>query len=188
MLLKSLTSKQWLKIKGPIVNANNRLYGLFNSFNPFSSKFSSGNRLIDIFPSHFFFHLFNRKYAKVKKVYLCKLDKIILHMSTDPKTTIVVLDVTIKNQVAISIAHIHIHDSPVIKTIYHTVNITFTEAELFVIRCGLNQATQLTNIEQIVVITDSIYATKKIFDSSIYPYQVQTISISKEFKEFFRRN
>ena len=109
-------------------------------------------------------------------------------MSTDPKTTIVVLDVTIKNQVAISIAHIHIHDSPIIKTIYHTVNITFTEAELFVIRCGLNQATQLTNIEQIVVITDSIYATKKIFDSSIYPYQVQTISISKEFKEFFRRN
>jgi len=66
-------------------------------------------------------------------------------MSVDPKTTIVVLDTSIKNQVTTSIAYIHIHDTPVVKMIHHTVNITFTEAKLcesdaklFVIRCGLN--------------------------------------------------
>ena len=170
--LKSLTSKQQLKIKGPIVDANNRLYGLFDSFDPFSSKFSPRNKLINIFPSCFSFHLFNRKYAEVKKVHLHKFNEIILYVLTNLKTAIVVSDVSIKNQVTIFIVHIHIHDPPVIKTIHHTVNITSTKAELFAIRCNLNQATQLTNIEQIIVVTDSIHVAKKIFNSSVYPYQV----------------
>jgi len=79
----------------------------------------------------------------------------------DPKTTIVILDASIKNKVAMSIAHIHVHNFPVVKTIYHNINITSTEAELFTIRCGLNQAIQLTNIEYIFVITNSIHAAKK---------------------------
>jgi len=111
---------------------------LFNSFNPFSSKFSPGNRLIDIFPNHFSFHLSNRKYAEVKKAHFHKLDEIILHISTNSKTTIVVFDASIKNQVTISITHIYIHNSPVMKTIHFAVNITFTETELFATRCSLN--------------------------------------------------
>ena len=154
------------------MNANSRLNGIFNSSNPFSSEFSLRNKLIDIFPSCFSFHLSNRKCAEVKKAYLYKLNELILHVSVDPKTAVVVSDMSIKNQVAISITHIHIHNTPVVKTIHHAINITFTEAELFTIRCGLNQATQLTNIKCIVVITDSIYVAKRIFDSSIYPYQV----------------
>ena len=59
------------------------------------------------------------------------------------------------------IAYIHVYKTPVIKIIHHTINITSTKAELFAIRYGLNQATQLTNIECIMVITDSIHAAKK---------------------------
>ena len=91
----------------------------------------------------------------------------------DPKTAVVVLDPNIKNQVAMSIAHIHVHKTSVVKTIHHAINITSTEAELFVIRYSLNQTTQLTNIKYIVVITDSIHVARKIFDSSIHPYQIQ---------------
>ena len=86
--------------------------------------------------------------------------------------TIIISDVSIKNQVAMSIAHIHIHDKPVVKTLHYTINITLTEAELFAIRCGLNLTTQLDNIKYIVVIMDFIYVAKRIFDSSIYLYQV----------------
>jgi len=68
--------------------------------------------------------------------------------------------VSIKNQGATSIAHIHIYNNLVIKTLHYTVNITSTEAELFAIRCGINQATQLANINHIVVIMDSIHAAK----------------------------
>jgi len=79
-------------------------------------------------------------------MHLHKLDKLILLVLVDPKTTIVVSDVSIKNQVAMFIAHIHIHNTLIIKTIHHVINITSTKAELLVIRCGLNQTTQLTNI------------------------------------------
>jgi len=47
----------------------------------------------------------------------------------NPKTTIVVPDVSIKNQVAMFIVHIHIHDTPVVKMIHHAINITSTGAK-----------------------------------------------------------
>ena len=179
--MKKLTDKQRLKVKSSIVDANNRLNGIFHSFDPFNNKFSSRNRLIDMFLSCLLFYLSDRKSAETRKTYLHKLDKIIFNTLTDPRMAIIILDVSIKNQVATSIAHIHVHDFPIIKNIHHAVNVIFTEAELFAIRCGLNQAIQLSNIECIVVITDSIHMAKKIFDSLIHLYQVQTLVISKEF-------
>jgi len=79
--------------------------------------------------------------------------------SLDPTYALVVTDVSIKNNVATSIAHIHVHDKPVIKTVYHAVNVTTMEAELFAIRCGINQATSIPGISKIVVITDLLHAT-----------------------------
>ena len=40
--------------------------------------------------------------------------------------------------IAISITHIYLYFNPVKKTLYHAVGIIFSEAELFVIRCGIN--------------------------------------------------
>jgi len=59
--------------------------------------------------------------------------------STDSNSAIIVLDTSIKNNIVTSIAHIHTHNSPIIKTIHHTTNIIPTEAELFTIRYGINQ-------------------------------------------------
>ena len=56
------------------------------------------------------------------------------------------------------------------KTTYHAVNITSTKVELFVIRCGINQAVQVPNIKHIIVITDIIHTIRHIFDSSFYSY------------------
>jgi len=68
------------------------------------------------------------------------------------------------------------------------MNISFTEAELFAIRCGINHAIHLQNVSQIVVITNAIPAAKQIFNSSIYPYQLYFIAILKDLKEFFTMN
>ena len=78
LLLKNLTPKQQLNIKGFTVNTNNRLNRVFSSFNSFSSKFSSRNRLIDIFNNHFSFYSTNRKSKESRKVYNCKLNEITL--------------------------------------------------------------------------------------------------------------
>ena len=186
--MEKLTIKQRLKIKGPIVDVNNRLNGVFDSFGLFNNKFYPENRLIDMFSSHFAFYLSNRKSIETRKTHFCKLNKIVFNMLINSKTLIVVVSASIKNHVTTSIAHVHIHNSPVIKTIHHAINVTFTEAELFTIRCGLNQATQLTNIKYIIIITNSIHTAKRIFDSFIHPYQIQTLAIFKEIRKFFIRN
>ena len=73
---------------------------------------------------------------------------------------VVVSDASVKNQVATSIAHIYVFNNPIIKTLYHVINITTTEAELFAIGCSINQAIQIMDIHCIIVIMNSIYAAK----------------------------
>jgi len=93
--------------------------------------------------------------------------------------------VSIKNNVATSIAHIHTHHKLLIKTIYYAVNVTSTEAELFAIRCGINQATHINNFSKIIVITDSIHVVKRIFDPSVHPFQVQSAAVLSDLRYFF---
>ena len=52
--------------------------------------------------------------------------------------------------------------------IHHVVYVTSTEAELFVIRYSINQALNLDNVSKVIVITDSIYVARKIFELSVH--------------------
>ena len=61
--------------------------------------------------------------------------------------------------------------------VHHTVNVTSTEAELFAIRCGINQTLCFNNISKIIIITNSIYAAHKIFDSLAHSYQISSAAI-----------
>ena len=88
----------------------------------------------------------------------------------DLTVAFIVSDTSIRNQVVMSISHIYVHNRPIIKMLHHTVNITSTEVELFAIRCGINQATNLMDINKIIVITDSIHTVKKIFDYLLHPF------------------
>ena len=60
------------------MGANNRLNGIFHSFNPFSSEFSLDDKLIDIFPSCFSFYWLDRKNKESKRAHICRLDEPIL--------------------------------------------------------------------------------------------------------------
>jgi len=68
------------------------------------------------------------------------------------------------------ITHIHSYLNSVTKTIHYVVNVTSTEAKLLAIRYGINQATQLLNVNHIIVITDSIHTAHQIFDLLIHLY------------------
>ena len=87
-----------------------------------------------------------------------------------------------------SISHVHVHNKPIIKMLHHAVNVTFMEAELFAIRYGINQATNLTGINKIIVITDSIHVAKKIFNYSLHSFQKHIAFISHELRNFFSNN
>ena len=170
------------------MDINNRLNRILSSFNSLSNEFSPSSRLIDIFPSWLLFYLSNQVSKDSRVVYICKLNKYILHTLTDLKMVVVVSDTSIKNQIATSIVHIHSFRNSVIKTLYHAVNVTTTEAKLFAIRYGINQAVQIININCIIIITDSIHTVYRIFDLSIHLYQIQLSVISRELTEFFNKD
>jgi len=73
----------------------------------------------------------------------------------------------------------------IVKNIHHTMNVTLSEAEHFAIRCGNNHAFQLQNILCIVIITDIIFAARKIFDLNIHPQQLYSVAILQDLKVFF---
>jgi len=94
----------------------------------------------------------------------------------------------VKNNVATLVSYICRRQDIIAKTIYHAMNITSTEAESFVTRCDINHATQIQDISHIIIIMDVIPAAKCIFDTSIHSYQLHSITISKDLREFFNKN
>ena len=167
---------------------DNRFNEVFPSFNLLNSEFSPGSHLINIFSSCFFFHLVIKHKDSNLEDCSHKLNDIAIIFSLNHLYTLIISNVGIKNNVTTFIKYIHICDRPIIKMIHHTTNITSTEAKLFAIRYSINQAINLPRISKIIIVTDSIYAVKKIFDSAIHSFQIQLAAISKELRKFFIAN
>jgi len=141
-----------------MVDMENHFNEVFPSFDPINPEFYPGNRIIDTYANCFSFHLFNKHISYNIKSCIQELDKIAIESSDDPSFALIVTEASIKNNVATSIAHIHVHDKPITKTLHHALNVTSTKAGLFTIRCGINQATNIGNISKVIVVTDLIHA------------------------------
>ena len=112
----------------------------------------------------------------------------VLRISPSHQTALVVTDASIKNNIATSILHVHIVNQPLTKTVHHAAFVTSMEAELFTIRCSINQACSKDNVSKIIVVMNSIYAAKIIFDSKPHPYQSHTAVILSKLQGFFNAN
>ena len=136
--LNSLTCYQRGIIKESIIDMENKFNEVFSSFDFLNVEFSSGSCLINIFPSHFSFH----PYIKWKENNLenCanQLNDIATSSLLNHSHTLIVLDAGIKNNIAISISHIHVCNRPIVKMVHHATNIMTTKAELFTIRYSIN--------------------------------------------------
>ena len=183
--INSLTDRQKASVKGHLIDSNNKLYRVFPSFSPLNPEFIPDSRIIDIFPDQFSFNLA----SKGKNASTCsqQLDDMTIQASTSPHTAIVVSNASIKNNIATSISHIHICDQPLVKMVHHAAFVTSTEVKLFAIRCSINQACNKDNIFKVIVITDSIHAAKKIFNTKSHPYQIHTSVILNKLRQFFMR-
>ena len=158
LFLKNVTSKQQLKIKSSVVDANNYINRIFPSFDSLNNKFSPRFRLIDNFSNHVFFHQANHKDKESKATYIHNLDNIFSNISLDPKSIIVVSDASVRNNIAIFIFHVHSSSNDVRKTIHHAINVTSTKAKLFAIGYGINQAIQILEATCIIIIMNAIHA------------------------------
>jgi len=90
--------------------------------------------------------------------------------------------------VTTSITHIHICNKAIVKPLHHVVNVISIEAELFAIRCGINQTTNTQRISKIIVIIDLIHTVQKFFNTSYHLFQIYTASILRELRSFFTWN
>jgi len=167
-------AKQRSQLKSPIIDVDNKHDKFFPLFSFFNKEFNSGNHIVDIFPDCFSFHPCSSKSEK----HIENLEEITLRASSDLFSSIVMSDASIKNQVATSILYIHSFNKPIVKTLHRAINITTAKAELFAICCGINQAVANHNIKHIVVITNSLHITRRIFDSSTHLYQIHSAAIS----------
>jgi len=185
----SLTNCQRALTKGHLIDLSIKSYGILLSFPPLDPEFFPGHRIIDNFSNHFSFNLVNKEKDKnPKKTRAQELDEMVLQNSSSPHSAFVITDASIKNNIAMSISHIHSANQPLIKTVHHVSFVTTTEAELFAIRCGINQACSINNVSKIIIVTNSIHAAKKIFDSDVYPLQIHTATILNELWKFFNSN
>jgi len=66
-------------------------------------------------------------------------------------TMLIISDMSIKNNIAILISHIHRDQEIITKSIHYTTNINSTKAELFTIRYEINHATHLQDITHILL-------------------------------------
>ena len=167
---------------------DNRFNKVFPLFYPLNTEFSPSSYLINVFPSYFSFHPFIKHNDNNLEDCSHQLNDIAIMSSLNHLHALIISNASIKNNVATSIAHIHVYDRPIIKMIHHITNITSTKAKLFTIRYSINQAINLLGISKIVVVTNSIHAAKKIFNSTIYPFQVHLAAISEELRKFFIAN
>ena len=121
--------KQRLHLKSPLIDVNNKYNKFFPLFSFFNKEFKLGNCFIDIFSDHFSFY----SCSPNAKKHIKKLDDIVLRALSNPSSTIIMSDTSIKNHVTTLISHIYFFNKPVIKTIHRAINVTMTEAELFAI-------------------------------------------------------
>ena len=141
------------------------------------------SQIIDIFFNRFYFNLCIK--GKNNKFHIYQLDSLVIEASSSQSIAIVISDTNIKNDIATSILHMHISNQLLIKTLHYAAFVTSTEAKLFAIRCGINQATSNNNVFKIIVITDSIHAAKRIFDLSFHLLQIQSMAILGDLYYFF---
>ena len=136
--INSLMSCQKTIAKSHLINSNDKLYRVFPAFSPFHPEFNPGSRIVDLFSDCFSFNLASRE--KNNKKCFQQLDEMTLQSSFSPHTAIVITDASIKKDITTSISHIYICNHPLTKTVHHAAYVMSTEAELFAIRCGINQA------------------------------------------------
>ena len=155
------------------------------SFHPFLHLTQN---ILDNFPDRFSFNLVNQKEKEKDKICTQELDDMVIRISFLLQSALVVTDNSIKNNIATFILHIHIANQPLTKTVHYATFVTSMEVELFAIRCSINQACSKDNVSKIVIVMNSIHATKIIFDSKPHPYQSHTAAILSELWGFFNAN
>jgi len=184
-----LTDKQWSNLKSPIKDGNKHLNGVRECFNPLFPLFSPGSRVVDHFSSRFSFHSPFSSSDEDLYYHIQNLNQAFRSSQTAPHNISIIADGGIKkSQVATAVAYIWSENSLIQRLQANSINITSIKAELMAICLGLIPAMEEENVHNIIVITNSITAAKKFFESKTDPLQNMFILVTSAIDSFFQKD
>ena len=99
-------------------------------FDSLNREFHTDQRVVDKYSSQFSFYKADWCSNESKTSFSNILDNIILNTLLEFNIVVVVSDISTKNNIATSIAHIHSFNSLLKKTIYHTISITLMSSQM----------------------------------------------------------
>ena len=127
MVTSLLILKQQAKIKSLIIDINNCLNEVLSSFDSLNIKLSSGFRLVDTFSDCFSFTSVNCNDINALKNHHFRLDRIYKDFLNNQDTIFIIVDTSIKNNIATLVFHIQKSHNIINKSVHHTINVNSTE-------------------------------------------------------------
>ena len=187
--LANLTQKQKTKLKSPIKDVSKRLNEIKDKFDPFHILFHPGLRLVDHFSSRIVFHSSASPSNEALFDHSLKLNLAFKETQNSSKDIAIISDRSVKTVgSATAVAHIWKDNKVIAQLKAHANNITSLEAELMAIRIGLTRALEESEAQQVLVITDSLEAEKKIISAGDQHLQKSIIPIAEKIKEFLSKD
>ena len=126
-----LIAKQQSKIKSPIVEINNYLNEVYSFFDSLNKESFLGFHLVDSFLNCFLFLTANQKDSELLIAHWNKLDNIYEDSLFKQDLVLIIVNTSIKNNIATLISHTCREQETIVKIMYYKISVSSTKAETF---------------------------------------------------------
>ncbi|CAA7270841.1 unnamed protein product [Cyclocybe aegerita] len=178
-----MTPAMWGKVKSTVMEVDEQVHTLTESFEPFAPEAHPSDRLLDCYVDRL--HFDERDPTQDRCPYL---DELITTARADPLTVLAVADGSVpqSNQYqATSAAIILKGHCELERTRYISGRVTAPDAELNAIMCTVRLAVKQANCQHILVFTDSMGSAHKAVDPSVHSRQAFSLSVCRTLQEWF---
>ncbi|CAA7270779.1 unnamed protein product [Cyclocybe aegerita] len=171
------------KVKSTIMEVDECVHTLTESFEPFVPKAHPGDQLLDHYADCL--HFDERDPTQDRCPYL---DELIATARADPLTVLAATDGSVpqSNQYqAASAAIIYKGHCELERTRYVSGRVTAPDAELKAISCAVRLAVKQADCQHIMVFTDSMGSAHRAVDPSVHSGQAFSLSVCRTLQEWF---
>ncbi|CAA7271398.1 unnamed protein product [Cyclocybe aegerita] len=171
------------KVKSTVMEVDERVHTLTESFEPFAPEARPGDRLLDCYADRL--HFDEHDPGQDRRPYL---DELIARARADPLTVLAATDGSVpqSNQYqAASAAIIYKGHRELKRTRYVSGRVTAPDAELNAISCAVRLAVKQANCQHIMVFTDSMGSAHRAVDPGVHSGQAFSLSVCRALQEWF---
>ncbi|CAA7270890.1 unnamed protein product [Cyclocybe aegerita] len=171
------------KVKSTVMEVDERVHTLTESFEPFAPEARPGDWLLDHYADRL--HFDERDPTQDRRLYL---DELIARARADPLTVLAATDGSVpqSNQYQAALAAIiYKGHRELERTRYVSGRVTAPDAELNAISCAVRLAVKQANCQHIMVFTDSMGSAHRAVDPGVHSGQAFSLSVCRTLQEWF---